>query len=164
MPPAGLRRISERRGEVKWTAKGTLPNMSTPNLDHPIIELRVALTTSDYDRLVTFYCAGLGLEPAQLWNNGQGRAAILNMGRATLEIFDETQAQTIDQIEAGQRISGQIRFALQVPDLEAAMERLLAHGATLVHPPIMTPWGDYNVRLQDPDGLQVTLFQVTEHA
>ena len=138
--------------------------MSTPNLDHPIIELRVALTTSDYDRLVTFYCAGLGLEPAQLWNNGQGRAAILNMGRATLELFDETQAQTIDQIEAGQRISGQIRFALQVPDLEAAMERLLAHGATLVHPPIMTPWGDYNVRLQDPDGLQVTLFQVTEHA
>jgi len=29
----------------------------------------------------------------------------------------------------------------------------------LVHPPVMTPWGDYNVRLQDPDGMQVTLFQ-----
>ena len=83
---------------------------------------------------------------------------------ATLEIFDETQAQTIDQIEAGQRLSGQIRFALQVPDLQAALERLLAHGATLVHPPIMTPWGDYNVRLQDPDGLQVTLFQVLEQS
>jgi len=25
--------------------------------------------------------------------------------------------------------------------------------------PIMTPWGDYNVRLQDPDGMQITLFQ-----
>lgn len=87
---------------------------------------------------------------------------ILNMGRATLEIFDETQAQTIDQIEAGGRISGQIRFALQVPDLEAAVERLLAHGATLVHPPILTPWGDYNVRLQDPDGIQITLFQSLE--
>ena len=150
--------------EGKLIAKGTLPNMSTPYPDYPIIELRVALTTSDYDRLVKFYCAGLGLEPAQLWKNGQGRAAILNMGHATLEIFDETQAQTIDQIEAGQRLSGQIRFALQVPDLQAAMERLLAHGATLVHPPIMTPWGDYNVRLQDPDGLQVTLFQVREQS
>lgn len=94
------------------------------------------------------YCAGLGIEPAQFWNNGQGRALILSMGNATLEIFDETQAQTIDQIEAGQRVSGQIRFALQVPDLKAAMERLLAHGATLVHPPIITPWGDYNVRLR----------------
>ncbi len=136
--------------------------MSAPNPNYPIIELRVALTTSDYERLAKFYCDGLGLEPAQLWNNGQGRAAILNLGRATLEIFDETQAQTIDQIEAGQRLSGPIRFALQVPDLQAAMERLLAHGATLVHPPIMTPWGDYNVRLQDPDGLQVTLFQVRD--
>ena len=138
--------------------------MSTPNPNFPIYELRIALTTSDYERLVKFYCDGLGIDPAAIWNNGQGRALVLNMGNATLEIFDELQAETIDQLEAGRRISGQIRFALQVPDLEAAMERLLAHGATLVHPPIMTPWGDYNVRLQDPDGLQVTLFQVTEHA
>jgi len=133
--------------------------MSAPNSEYPILELRVALTTNDYERLVKFYCDGLGIEPAQLWNNGQGRALILNMGKATLEIFDETQAQTIDQTEAGKRISGQIRFALQVPDLEGAMERLLAHGAILVNPPIVTPWGDYNVRLQDPDGMQITLFQ-----
>ena len=133
--------------------------MSTPNQNHPITELRVALTTGDYDRLVKFYCAGLGLEPAQIWNNGQGRALILDMGRATLEIFDEAQAEMIDQLEAGQRLSGPIRFALQVPDLKAAMERLLDHGATLVHPPVLTPWGDYNVRLQDPDGMQITLFQ-----
>jgi lactoylglutathione lyase len=133
--------------------------MSTLNPNDPVIELRVAITTSDYERLIKFYCDGLGIEPAQLWNNGQGRALILDMGKATLEIFDEIQAQTIDQIEAGKRVSGQIRFAIQVPDVEAAVERLLAHGATLVHPPILTPWGDYNVRLQDPDGMQITLFQ-----
>lgn len=136
--------------------------MSTPNPDNAILELRVALTTSEYERLVKFYSDGLGLEPAAIWNNDGGRALILDMGRATLELFDETQAHVIDQIEAGKRVSGQIRFALQVPDLKAAMERLLAHGATLVHPPVMTPWGDYNVRLQDPDGLQVTLFQVMD--
>ena len=136
--------------------------MSAPNPNYPIMELRVALTTSDYERLVKFYCDGLGIEPAAIWNNGQGQALVLNMGKATLEIFDEAQAETIDQIETGRRISGQIRFALQVPDLKAAMERLLAHGATLVHPPIMTPWGDHNVRLQDPDGMQITLFQVLD--
>ena len=128
----------------------------------PILELRVALTAKDYERSVKFYCDGLGLEPAALWNNGGGQALILDMGKATLEVFDEAQAETIDQIEAGKRISGQIRFALQVPDLKIAMERLLAHGATLVHPPVTTPWGDYNVRLQDPDGMQITLFQVTD--
>ena len=138
--------------------------MTTSDPNHPILELRVALTTGDYERLVKFYTDGLGLDPAQLWNNGQGQALILDMGRATLEIFDETQAQTVDQIEAGQRISGQIRFALQVPDLEAAMQRLLAHGALLVHPPVITPWGDRNVRLQDPDGMQITLFQPLESA
>jgi hypothetical protein len=35
---------------------------------------------------------------------------------------------------------------------------------TLVHPSVMTPWGDLNARVQDPDGLQVTLFQVRESA
>jgi methylmalonyl-CoA/ethylmalonyl-CoA epimerase len=137
--------------------------MAAPRPNDPIIEMRVAVTTGDYERLVKFYCDGLGLEPAQIWNNSQGQALILDMGRATLEIFDEAQAETIDQIEADQRVSGPIRFALQVPDLQAAMDRLLAHGATLVHPPVMTPWGDYNVRLQDPDGMQITLFQPREN-
>ncbi len=123
------------------------------------MQLRVALTTSDYDRLVRFYCDGLGLEPAQLWHNEQGRAMLLDLGHATLELFDEAQAETIDRIEAGRRVSGPVRFALQVPDLDAALERLLAHGATLVHPPVLTPWGDRNARLQDPDGMQITLFQ-----
>lgn len=136
--------------------------MSTPNSNYPILELRVALTVSDYERSIKFYCDGLGIEPAAIWNNGQGRALVLNMGNAALEIFDEVQAATIDQIEAEQRVSGQIRFALQVPDVKAAMERLLAHGATLIHPPIITPWGDNNVRLQDPEGMQITLFQVPD--
>jgi catechol 2,3-dioxygenase-like lactoylglutathione lyase family enzyme len=129
--------------------------------NHPVLELRVALTTSDYERLVKFYCEGLGLDPAALWNNEGGNALILDMGKATLELFDERQAEVIDQLEAGQRVSGRIRFALQVPDLKRVMERLLAHGATLVHEPVLTPWGDYNVRLQDPDGMQITLFQAS---
>lgn len=133
--------------------------MTTSKPDTPVFELRVALTAGDYARLVKFYCEGLGLEPAAIWNNGQGQAIVLNMGKATLEIFDEAQAETVDQIEAGRRVSGQVRFALQVPDLRAALERLVAHGATVVHPPVQTPWGDYNVRLMDPDGLQLTLFQ-----
>jgi predicted enzyme related to lactoylglutathione lyase len=134
-----------------------------PNSNYPVHELRVAITTKDYDRLVKFYCDGLGIEPSAIWDNGQGQALVLNMGNATLEIFDEVQAETIDQLEAGRRVSGQIRFALQVPDLKSAMERLIAHGATLIHPPITTPWGDYNVRLQDPDGMQITLFQTLEN-
>jgi methylmalonyl-CoA/ethylmalonyl-CoA epimerase len=140
--------------------KGSLANLSTSN--RPVLELRVALTTTEYERLVNFYSDGLGLEPTAIWDNDGGRALILDMGKATLELFDERQAEVIDQLEAGRRVSGQIRFALQVPDLKVAMERLLAHGATLVHEPVMTPWGDTNVRLQDPDGMQITLFQAPD--
>ncbi len=133
--------------------------MSNSQTEQPVLELRVALTTDNFERLASFYRQGLGLEPSQVWPEDQGRALVLDLGRAMLEVFDKRQAETVDQIEVGRRVSGPIRFALQVPDLEAAMERLLAHGATLVHPPVVTPWGDRNVRLQDPDGMQITLFQ-----
>lgn len=132
--------------------------MTTP----PILQLRVAITTRDYERLVKFYCAGLGVEPAAVWNNDGGKALMLDMGSAMLEIFDERQAEVIDSLEAGRRVSGQVRFALQVPDLDGAMQRMLANGATLIHEPVKTPWGDTNVRLQDPDGMQITLFQAEE--
>jgi catechol 2,3-dioxygenase-like lactoylglutathione lyase family enzyme len=138
--------------------------MSSLNPKPPVMELRVALTTSDFERMVSFYCEGLGLEASQVWPGDQGQALVLDMGQATLEVFDEKQAQTVDQIEVGRRISSQIRFALQVPNLDDAMERLLVHGATLVHPPIVTPWGDRNVRFQDPDGLQITLYQVADQS
>jgi methylmalonyl-CoA/ethylmalonyl-CoA epimerase len=132
---------------------------SEPDAEGPVLELRVALTTSDYERLVRFYREGLGLDPAALWANEGGQAAMFLMGRATLEVFDERQAEVIDELEAGRRVSGRVRFALCVPDLDAALERLLAQGASLVHAPVVTPWGDRNVRLQDPDGLQITLIE-----
>lgn len=126
----------------------------------PILELRVALTVADYDRTVAFYRDGLGIDPAQLWHNEHDRAILLKMGRATLEIFDEPHAELIDQIEAGKRTEGAIRFALEVAEVNAALTRALAHGATLVHPPVITPWQHHNVRIQAPDGMQITLFQV----
>src|SRR5689334_17278493 len=120
----------------------TSSNDQSPEEPRPVLQLRVALTTADYERLVRFYCDGLSLEPEAIWTTEHSRALLLDMGRATLEIFDEGHAATVDDIEAGRRVSGQVRFAIQVPDLQAAMDRLLAKGATLVHPPVVTPWGD----------------------
>jgi predicted enzyme related to lactoylglutathione lyase len=72
---------------------------------------------------------------------------------------DEKQANTVNEIEVGRRVSGKIRFALQVPDLEAAINRLTTYGAELVHPPVETSWGDRNVRFNDPESRQITLYQ-----
>ncbi len=128
-------------------------------MTNPILELRVAITTADYDRLVAFYEQVIGLSPTAIWTTDTTRAQLYELGRGTLEIFDEGQAEMVDQIEVGRRVSGQFRFALQVPDLDAALERARAMGATIVHEPVITPWNDRNARLVSPDGLQITLFQ-----
>lgn len=138
--------------------------MPIPEPYKPVLELRVALTSRDLERSLKFYSEGLGIGPAASWQDGGGQAVLLELGKATLELFDEAQAAAIDGMEAGRRVSGQIRFALQVPDVRAAVERLLAHGAVLVHEPVVTPWGELNARMQDPDGLQVTLFQTSSGA
>jgi hypothetical protein len=83
---------------------------------------------------------------------------LLDAGRATLEIFDEAQAQAIDTIEVGRRVAGQVRVAFQSPDSEAAANRLAAAGAEILAGPVITPWRDRNVRLLGPDGIQLTLF------
>lgn len=128
----------------------------------PVLELRVAVTTADFERLVSFYRDGLGVDPDQLWINGDDRAVLFQLGRATIEVFDEPHAAVVDQIEVGQRVSGPIRFAIEVPDVDVALDRLLKWGAVLVHEAVVTPWGDRNVRVQSPDGLQVTLFQPSQ--
>jgi catechol 2,3-dioxygenase-like lactoylglutathione lyase family enzyme len=127
----------------------------------PVAEIRVALTVKDFESAVAFYRDGLGLDPANLWTNeAGGRGQMLRAGRGTLEIFDESYAASVDKIEVGQRVSGQVRFSFEVPDIHAALKRALEYGATLVHEPMLTPWNDLNARVQSPDGLQITLYQI----
>ena len=123
-----------------------------------VTELRVALTVEDFDRAVAFYRDALGLEQIADWSSATGRVVVLEAGRATLELFDSAQAESVDAIEAGRRVSGTVRFALEVEDSEDMAERLVAAGAARVAPPVTTPWGDRNARVQAPDGMQLTLF------
>ncbi len=118
----------------------------------------MVLTVSDFDGALAFYRDALGLEQLADWSSDGGRVVLLNAGRATLELFDEAQAETVDAIEAGRRVSGTVRIALEVPDSEATAQRLVAAGADEVAPAVTTPWGDRNARVQTPDGMQLTLF------
>ena len=121
-------------------------------------EFRVVLTVPDFDAAVAFYRDALGLEQVADWNSEEGRVVLLKGGRATLELFDERQAETVDRIEAGRRVSGTVRLAFEVGDSEATAARLVDAGAEEVAPATMTPWGDRNARVRAPDGMQVTLF------
>ena len=122
------------------------------------MEFRVVLTVPDFDEAVAFYRDTLGLEQLADWTGDDGRVILLDGGRATIELFDERQAESVDRIEAGQRLSGPVRLAVEVTDLDGTLERLVAAGAEAVADPVIPPWGGRNARLRTPDGLQLTLF------
>jgi methylmalonyl-CoA/ethylmalonyl-CoA epimerase len=122
------------------------------------MELRIVLTVPDFDRAVAFYRDTLGLEQLADWSGEDGRVILLEAGHATLELFDERQAESVDRIEAGRRVSGPVRLALRVDDLDETASRLLAGGAEEMAAPVVPPWGGRNVRLRTPDGMQLTLF------
>ncbi len=71
----------------------------------PVDELRLVLTVNDFDNAISFYRGALGLKQVAAWQNGSGHGVLLEEGRATLEIFDEAQAQAIDEIEVGRRVA-----------------------------------------------------------
>jgi catechol 2,3-dioxygenase-like lactoylglutathione lyase family enzyme len=122
------------------------------------MELRVALTVPDFDQAVALYRDALGLEQLADWSGELGRVILLDAGRATLELFDERQAESVDRIEAGRRVSGPVRLAISADDVDATAARLVAAGAEAEAPPVVPPWGGRNARLRAPDGMQLTLF------
>jgi lactoylglutathione lyase len=122
------------------------------------MDLCVVLTVPDFDEAVAFYRDALGLEQLADWTSKDGRAILLDAGRATIELFDERQAESVDRIEAGQRVSGPVRLAIEVTDLDAATKRLVAAGAETMAAPVVPPWGGRNARLRSPEGMQLTLF------
>jgi lactoylglutathione lyase len=121
-------------------------------------QLRLVLTVEDFEAAVALYRDALGLTQLDVPAEEGGKLAILDAGHATLELVDEGQAAAIDRIEVGRRVAGPVRIAFEVGDSAAAAGRLVQAGAEQLADPALTPWGELNVRLRAPDGMQLTLF------
>lgn len=131
-------------------------------VEYPVDEVRVCLTVDDFDAALAFYRDTLGLPEIEAYADS-GRVSILGAGRATIEIIDTQHAAEVDAIEVGRRVAGPVRLALRVADSAATAQRLADAGATIVGGPMLTPWRDRNVRLDPPQGLQLTLFTPEDH-
>lgn len=126
----------------------------------PVRELRFAYTVENYDEAVRFYRDVLGLHVIQEWDEPTGSGAILDAGRATLELLSVSQSELVDRVEVGELVSGPVRLALEVEDSDETAKALASAGAQKIGGPVITPWSHKNVRLRAPDGMQLTLFSV----
>lgn len=123
-------------------------------------QLRLVVEAEDFEAALRFYRDALGLpELAAFEGEGDARVAILDAGRATLELANPAQKRMIDRVEAGGQPSPRIRVAFEVDDSAGVTHRLEGAGATLVAAPVETPWRSLNARLDAPAGLQLTIFQ-----
>lgn len=132
--------------------------------ESPVRELRVAVTVEDYEGAVAFYRDALGLPVTYDWDHPGGRrGAILDAGRATLELLSVAQTELIDEVEVGRPgVSPPIRIALEVADSAATAAVLVDAGARQLAEPAVTPWNHRNVRIDAPGPLQLTLFTVLD--
>lgn len=130
-------------------------------------ELRLILTVDDFEAALRLYRDGLGLREVPAVSSPDGHVAILEAGRATLELADETHAAWIDEVEVGHRSAGEVRIAFAVDDIDDASGRVTATGQLALAPPVGTPFGSRNVRFEGVGGVQLTLFvpsdEGTEH-
>lgn len=147
---------------AEWLGTAQAAGADAPDVaTSAVSELRLAVTVDDFDGVLEFYRDVFKLPEIEAWATPEGRGAVLDAGRATLELIDGAQADLIDAVEVGRRVAGPIRVALEVTDSAAMAERLTAAGAALLgEGPVVTPWRHRNVRLSAPGDLQLTLFTV----
>src|SRR5688572_30533315 len=99
--------------------------MSAPRA---VRELRLVVTAPDFDEALAFYRDVLGLSERLAYSSPDGRVAILEAGRATLELTDPPHAGYIDEVEVGRRVAGHVRVAFEVDDSEATTRKLATAG------------------------------------
>jgi lactoylglutathione lyase len=126
--------------------------------DPAVHELRLVLTVDDFEGSLRVYRDVLGMPELPAVSSPAGRIAILEAGRATLELVDAAHAAFIDDVEVGRRSAGRLRIALGVTAVREQSDRLVESGLPPVAPPTPTPFGSVNSRFELPDGLQLTLF------
>jgi predicted enzyme related to lactoylglutathione lyase len=125
--------------------------------------MRLVVEAEDFEEALRFYRDALGLPEEEAFEgDGGARVAILDAGRATLEIANPAQKRMIDEVEVGRQVAPRMRVAFEVADSRSSTRRLVEAGAELIAEPTETPWRSLNSRLAAPADLQITLFQELE--
>ncbi|MDH6492360.1 VOC family protein [Streptomyces sp. SAI-127] len=115
-----------------------------------VLSGRVLLRPTDPERSRVFYGDQLGLAVYREFGTGPERGTVYFLGGGFLELSGRSEAPR----------AADVRLWLQVADVTAAHEELLAKGVEIVRPPVKEPWGLVEMWVADPDGTPIVLVEV----
>ncbi|MER5750456.1 VOC family protein [Streptomyces sp. NPDC002088] len=119
-----------------------------------VLSSRTLLRPADPERSRAFYGEQLGLAVYREFGTGPERGTVYFLGGGFLEVSGRSDTPP----------SPPPRLWLQVADVSAAHDELLAKGVEIVRPPVKEPWGLVEMWIADPDGTEIVLVEVpTEH-
>jgi predicted enzyme related to lactoylglutathione lyase len=115
-----------------------------------VLSSRILLRPADLDRSHHFYRDVLGLAIYREFGSLDDPGMVFFLGSGFLEISGHSEGA------AGHSVM----IWLQVRDVDAEHERLVAAGVCILREPVTEPWGLTEMWIEDPDGIQIVLVEV----
>ncbi|MGC9535894.1 VOC family protein [Streptomyces sp. UG1] len=115
-----------------------------------VLSGRTLLRPTDPERSRHFYGEQLGLAVYREFGTGPQRGTVYFLGGGFLEVSGRSETPP----------SPAVQLWMQVEDVAAAHEELVAKGLGIVRPPVKEPWGLIEMWIADPDGTRIVLVEV----
>ncbi|MFS8199808.1 VOC family protein [Streptomyces sp. CWNU-52B] len=115
-----------------------------------VLSSRTLLRPADPERSRAFYGEQLALPVYREFGTGPERGTVYFLGGGFLELSGRAERSP----------SPAVKLWLQVADVTATYEELLAAGVEVRRPPVQEPWGLIEMWLADPDGTEIVVCEV----
>ncbi|WP_339127837.1 VOC family protein [Streptomyces sp. f51] len=115
-----------------------------------VLSGRILLRPTDPERSRVFYGEQLGLAVYREFGTGPERGTVYFLGGGFLEVAGRSEVPP----------SPALKLWLQVADIAAAHEELVAAGVEAVREPVREPWGLIEMWIADPDGTEIVVVEI----
>ena len=115
-----------------------------------VLSSRILLRPSDPERSHRFYRDVLGLAVYREFGTPEHPGLVFFLGQGFLEISGTSAGEP----------AGPLRLWLQVRDVRAEHERLVAAQVKITRAPQLEPWGLIEMWIEDPDGVRIVFVEV----
>jgi catechol 2,3-dioxygenase-like lactoylglutathione lyase family enzyme len=117
-----------------------------------VLSSRILLHPTAPERSRRFYRDTLGLAIYREFGPADDPGLVFFLGQGLLEVSGTSDEQPGEPLQ----------IWLQVRDVRAEHERLLAAGVTITREPRREPWDLVEMSIEDPDGVRIVLVEVPD--